>query len=75
LRISVAAEALLGGPDSDDGMTEVSGMTGLTTNLGEDQDLSGAWPLARGDSARLFGGAAPDGIAPHRPARAHSCRL
>lgn len=41
LKISITAEVVAGGADSDDGMTEVSGMTGMTANLGEDQDLSG----------------------------------
>jgi hypothetical protein len=41
LKISITAEEVASGTDSDDGMTEVSGMTGMTANLGEDQDLSG----------------------------------
>jgi hypothetical protein len=41
LKVSITAEAVAGGADSDDGMTEVSAMTGMTANLGEDQDLSG----------------------------------
>lgn len=40
LRVTITAEEV--GLGSDDGMTEVSGMTGLTTNMGEEQDLSGA---------------------------------
>lgn len=41
LKVTITAEAVAGGADSDDGMTEVSAMTGMTANLGEDQDLSG----------------------------------
>lgn len=41
LKMSITAEVVASGADSDDGMTEVSGMTGMTANLGEDQDLSG----------------------------------
>jgi len=51
LKISITAEVVEGGPDSEDGMTEVSGLTGMTANLGDDQDLSGKqasthWPPA-----------------------------
>lgn len=43
LKVSITAEVVTGGgaDGSDDGMTEVSGMTGMTANLGEDQDLTG----------------------------------
>lgn len=43
LKISITAEAVQSSCESDDGMTEVSGLTGMTANLQEDQDLSGEW--------------------------------
>lgn len=51
LKVTITAEVVASGGDSDDGMTEVSGLTGMTANLGEDQDLSGesaphAWGTA-----------------------------
>lgn len=44
LRLTITATEVAGAEDgSEDGMTEVSGLTGLTpANLGEEQDLSGA---------------------------------
>jgi hypothetical protein len=41
LKVSITAHVVASGTDSDDGMTEVSGMTGMTASLGDDQDLTG----------------------------------
>jgi hypothetical protein len=41
LKVSITAHMVASGTDSDDGMTEVSGMTGMTASLGDDQDLTG----------------------------------
>lgn len=46
LKVTITAEVVASGGESDDGMTEVSGMTGMTANLGEEQDLSGECPVA-----------------------------
>lgn len=46
LKVTITAEVVASGGESDDGMTEVSGMTGMTANLGEEQDLSGESPVA-----------------------------
>lgn len=40
LKVSIAAEPVSGDVD-DDGMTEVSALTGMTAHLDDDQDLSG----------------------------------
>lgn len=42
LKLLISAEQLAAGGDEEDGMTEVSGMTGMTAHLSDDQDLSGA---------------------------------
>lgn len=40
LKVIITVEAVTGSVD-DDGMTEVSALTGMTTHLEEEQDLSG----------------------------------